>query len=142
VASLAVQLAKAKGAYVIGTASGRNEEFVRGIGAGIFIDYTTTRFEDVVCDADVVFDTIGGETQERSFQALRKGGFLVSIITQPSADMATQFGVENAVVYAQPQGDTLAKIGSLVEASCVKAHVETVLPYLQPDKLSSDGNFA
>ena len=72
VGSMAVQLAKAKGAYVIGTASGKNEEFVKDLGVDEFIDYTKQKFEDVVKDVDVVLDTIGGETQERSFQVLKK----------------------------------------------------------------------
>ncbi|HEX8236185.1 MAG TPA: NADP-dependent oxidoreductase [Abditibacteriaceae bacterium] len=131
VGSMAVQLAKAKGARVIGTASGRNEEFVRSLGADQFIDYSTTRFEDVAQDVDVVFDTIGGETQERSFQTLRKGGILVSIVTPPAEDLAARFGVRAAVVYAQPQGITLTEIVKLVEAGKLKAKVETVLPLSQ-----------
>jgi NADPH:quinone reductase-like Zn-dependent oxidoreductase len=76
VGSMAVQLAKNKGAYVIGTGSGRNEEFVRELGADKFIDYTKAKFEDRVSGADVVFDTVGGNTQERAFQTLKRGGVL------------------------------------------------------------------
>jgi NADPH:quinone reductase-like Zn-dependent oxidoreductase len=128
VGTIAVQLAKAKGACVIGTASGRSEDFVRSLGADEFIDYTTIRFENVVHDVDVVFDTVGGETQERSFQTLKRGGFLVSIVTPPSESLATQYGVGASVVYAQPRGDTLAEIATLIEAGRVKAQIETVLP--------------
>src|SRR6185312_10004589 len=73
VGNFAVQFAKWKGAYVIGTASGANAELVRSLGADEFIDYRSTRFEDVVHDVDVVFDTIGGDTQERSWNVLKKG---------------------------------------------------------------------
>lgn len=68
VGSMAVQLAKAKGAYVIGTASARNADFLRQLGVDEVIDYQTTHFEDAVRDVDVVFDTVGGETQERSLR--------------------------------------------------------------------------
>jgi NADPH:quinone reductase-like Zn-dependent oxidoreductase len=128
VGSLAVQLAKAKGAYVIATGSGRSAEFVKSLGADEFIDYSTTKFEEAVTDADVVFDTIGGETQNRSFQALKRGGFLVSIIAPPSEELAAKFGVQAAVLYAHPNGETLAEIAKLVEAGEVTPHLETVLP--------------
>jgi NADPH:quinone reductase-like Zn-dependent oxidoreductase len=70
VGSIAVQLAKASGAEVIGTASARNREFVKGLGADEVIDYTATKFEDAVKDVDVVFDLIGGETGQRSYAVL------------------------------------------------------------------------
>ncbi len=76
VGSMAVQLAKGKGAHVIGTASGRNEDSVRESGADEFVDYRKAKFEDEVKDVDVVFDTVGGETEDRSFQVLKKGGAL------------------------------------------------------------------
>jgi NADPH:quinone reductase-like Zn-dependent oxidoreductase len=62
VGSMAVQLAKAKGAYVIATASGKNEEFVRSLGADEFVDYTREKFEETVREVDVVYDTVGGDT--------------------------------------------------------------------------------
>ncbi len=68
VGSMAVQLAKAKGAFVIATASGKNEEFARSLGADEFVDYTREQFEKVVKEVDVVYDTVGGDTLERSFQ--------------------------------------------------------------------------
>src|SRR5436190_18672026 len=77
VGSMAVQLAKNKGAYVIGTGSGRNEEFVRKLGADEFIDYKKAKFEEEVTGVDVVFDTVGGDMQQRAFQTLKRGGVLV-----------------------------------------------------------------
>src|SRR6201997_1553717 len=81
VGSMAVQLAKAKGAFVIATASGKNEEFVRNLGADEFVDYTREKFEERVRDVDAVFDTIGGDTLEQFFATLRRGGWLVTIVT-------------------------------------------------------------
>ncbi len=128
VGSMAVQLAKAKGAYVFATSSGKNEEFVKGLGADEFIDYTKTKFETVAKDVDVVLDLVGGETQERSFQTLKKGGFLVSTVAPPPAESAAQFGVKAEMIQSNPNGKILGEIAELVEDGKVKAHIETVLP--------------
>src|SRR5438105_1003728 len=128
VGSFAVQLAKWKGAYVIGTASGRNQAFLRELGVDEPIDYEKTRFEDVVHDVDVVFDTLGGDTQNRSWKALKKGGILVSIVAPPSADEAAKNGVRSAFFSAHPSSSQLAEIAKLVDAGKLKPVVETVLP--------------
>jgi len=128
VGSFAVQLAKWKGAHVIGTASKDNHEFLGSLGADEFIDYRTTRFEDVVHDADVVFDTMGGDTQNRSWSVLKKGGILVSILGQPSAAEAAGHGVRQASVFVQPSAGQLEEIAKLVDSGKVRAVVETVLP--------------
>src|SRR5437660_7154513 len=95
VGSFAVQLAKWKGAYVFGTASSQNQAFLKELGVDEPIDYEKTRFEDVVDDVDVVFDPIGGETQKRSWKTLKKGGILVSIVGQPSAEEPENHGVRS-----------------------------------------------
>ena len=77
---MAVQLAKWKGAHVIASASEANREYVGALGADEFIDYKTQRFEELVKDVDVVFDTLGGDTQQRSLTILKPGGFLVSVV--------------------------------------------------------------
>ncbi len=115
VGSAAVQLAKARGATVIGTASGANEAFVRSLGADEFIDYRTTAFEEAVRDVDVVYDTIGGDTQARSFGVLKPGGFLVSILTPPSAELAERHGVKAATLMVAPNGRQLAEIAPHVK---------------------------
>src|SRR5256886_5783442 len=91
VGSMAVQLAKTKATHVIGTGSGRNEKFVRELGADEFVDYKTEKFEEKVSAVDVVFDTVGGDTQERAFQTLKRGGQLVSTVSPPSPGKAKQF---------------------------------------------------
>src|SRR5438045_2041684 len=93
VGSMAVQLAKAKGAHVIGLASGKNEEFVRKLGADEFIDYRKATFENEVGDLDVVFDTVGGEPQARAFRTLQRGGCVVRTVTTPSAEQERKYGV-------------------------------------------------
>ena len=141
VGSMAVQLAKAKGAYVIGTASARNADFVRQLGVDELVDYQTTRFEDAVDNVDVVFDTVGGETQERSFQVLRPGGMLVSAVSPPS-DAGTASGVRVAMVEVQPSAAQLDEVTSLIDSGKVKPFVETVLPLSevrQAHELSESG---
>ncbi|MEH2396851.1 NADP-dependent oxidoreductase [Nostoc sp.] len=134
VGSLAVQLAKAKGAYVIGTASGRNEDFVRNLGADEFVDYTKQNFEAVVKDVDVVFDAVGGDTFEKAFKTLKKGGFLVTSVAFPSEEKAQELGVKAARVHCKPNADQLAAISALVDEGRLKAHVATVLPLLEVKK--------
>ena len=128
VGSFAVQLAKWKGAYVIGTASKRNQDVVRKLGADETLDYQTTRFEDVVHDVDVVFDTIGGDTQKRSWKVLKKGGILVSIVGPASGEEAAAHGVRQASVFVQPSATQLTELAKLVESGKLRPVVETVLP--------------
>jgi NADPH:quinone reductase-like Zn-dependent oxidoreductase len=144
VGSFAVQFAKWKGAYVIGTASGSNAELVRSLGVDEFIDYRSTRFEDRVRDADVVFDTIGGETQERSWTVLKRGGLLVSIVQPPSEKTAAAHGVRGIfMVENAKRTDVLRQIAELVASGRVKANVETILPLREARKaqeLSQSGH--
>jgi NADPH:quinone reductase-like Zn-dependent oxidoreductase len=134
VGSMAVQLAKAKGAYVIATASGKNEEFVRNLGADQFVDYTRVKFEEKVHDVDVVFDTIGRDTQERSFETLRRGGCLVTIVTPPSNEKAEHYGVRASMIGVQPSSKQLREINQLIAEGKLKTHVATVLPLSEVGK--------
>ena len=143
VGSMAVQLAKNKGAHVIGLASGKNEQFVRKLGADEFIDYKKAKFEDKVSGVDVVFDTVGGDTQERAFQTVKRGGFLVSTVNPPSTEKAKEFGVKVAMVGVTPNPDELAEINRLVESGKLKMRVATVLPLAEVKKahqLSAGGH--
>jgi len=128
VGSLAVQLAKWKGAQVIGTASAHNHEFLRKLGVDQVIDYDTERFEDVIQPVDVVLDTRGGEIQERSWKVLKRDGILVSIASPPSAEVAKTRGMRQAFVFTQPNAPQLAEIAKLADAEKLKVIVETILP--------------
>jgi NADPH:quinone reductase-like Zn-dependent oxidoreductase len=128
VGTFAVQLAKWKGACVIGTASRRNHDLLRKLGADELIDYNTTRFEDVVKGADVVLDAMAGETRERSWQVLEKGGVLVSILGQPSADKAKEYGVRAAGVFVQPNQPQLQELANLADSGKLRPIIEAVLP--------------
>ena len=128
VGSLAVQLAKWKGAVAIGTASERNHDFLRKLGIDQVVDYERERFEDTVAPVDVVLDTMGGETQERSWKVLKPGGILVSIVSPPSAEKAAAHGVRQAFVFIKPDASQLAEIARLADEDKLKAIVETILP--------------
>jgi NADPH:quinone reductase-like Zn-dependent oxidoreductase len=128
VGHFAVQLAKWKGATIIGTASQRNLDFLRQLGVDKAIDYHKRQFEDVVRDVDVVLDTIGGDIQKRSWKVLKKGGILISIVRPPSQQEADANGVYQAFIRAQSNAAQLAEIAELVDSGEMSPIVETVLP--------------
>jgi NADPH:quinone reductase-like Zn-dependent oxidoreductase len=127
VGSFAVQFAKWRGARVLGTASGAHVEQVRQLGADEVIDYRKTKFEEVARDVDVVLDTIGGETQERSWPVLKRGGVLVSLVEPPSAEKAAAHGARGSFIRQKANGAQLAAIADLVMQGKIKINVETVL---------------
>ena len=131
VGSFAVQLARWKGARIIGTASKRNHEFLKKLGADETIDYTATPFETAVCDVDVVLDTISGDTQDRSWRVIKKGGILVSVLEPPSPEQAVAHGVRCAHVFVKSDAAQLEELARLVDEGKLKAVVETVLPLAQ-----------
>jgi NADPH:quinone reductase-like Zn-dependent oxidoreductase len=115
VGSIAVQLAKYKGAYVMATTSEGNRDFVKSLGADEIIDYRSVNFKDVVRDADVVFDTIGGRVQEDSWSVLKPGGILVSVVQSPSEERASQSEVEGKFVFIQPNTSILRELAKLID---------------------------
>ena len=128
VGCFAVQLAKMKGAHIIVTASKKNHDFLRSLGADECIDYNTTKFEDVVHDADVVLDTITGETMERSWKVLKKGGILVSILEPPKPEKAAAHGVRCHHTFVQANVEQLGELAKLVDAGKLKVIIEKVYP--------------
>jgi NADPH:quinone reductase-like Zn-dependent oxidoreductase len=128
VGSFAVQLAHHKGAYVIGTASAGNSNYLRSIGANETIDYRTTKFEDVARDIDVVLDLMGGDTQKRSLSVLKPGGILVTTTSPPDQEMAAAAKARAALVRVKPDGKILAEIGALAETGALKPEIAAVFP--------------
>ena len=128
VGHFAVQFAKWKGAYVVATASTKNQPLLRQLGVDDPIDYTTQRFEQVASDMDVVLDTIGGDTQERSWTLLKKGGVLASIVQPPDSEKAKKLGVRSAFVWCQPCGEELAQIAALIDSGDVKVVLDRIIP--------------
>ncbi len=129
VGHFAVQLAKMKGAYVIATASARNEAFLRSFGVDQFIDYTTTKFEDAVSDVDVVLDTVGFDVAERSLDVLKPGGVIVGIVTPPPFEAAALREIKAKFFGSQPDSQTLTQIARLIDAGSIRPHVQQVFPF-------------
>jgi NADPH:quinone reductase-like Zn-dependent oxidoreductase len=127
VGHIAVQLAHWRGAKVIGTAS-THVDVLRELKVDEIINYATTPFESVVRDVDVAIDTVGGDTQARSWAVLKRGGILVSTIQAPDAEMAASHDVRAAMVYAMPPiGPTLAQVAALVDGGQLRPIVSMVL---------------
>jgi NADPH:quinone reductase-like Zn-dependent oxidoreductase len=124
VGHFAIQFAKSKGARVITTVATENVEFARGLGADVVIDYKTERFEERARDLDMVLDLIDGETRERSWKLLKRGGVLVSTLTEPSQDTASRYGVRALRYTVEADGRELAEIVELVASGKVKPHVQ------------------
>jgi NADPH:quinone reductase-like Zn-dependent oxidoreductase len=134
VGHFAVQFARHIGAYVIGTASPENKDFVLGLGANEFIDYTTQRFEDVVKDIDFVLDTRGGDYIDRSLKVIKKGGTLVSIPSSANdgvQEKAKAKGIFGKSMMVQSSGEDMQHIASLLEEGALRAEVSKVFPFAQ-----------
>jgi NADPH:quinone reductase-like Zn-dependent oxidoreductase len=123
----AVQFARAKGARVIGTASAANLEFVKSLGAEKSVDYTKGLLETEIKDADVVIDTVGGETLEKSYRLLKKEGVLVTVAGQISEEKAKEHGVK-ALRSGRGPIENLKMIGELAAAKTLLAEVGKVFP--------------
>lgn len=152
IGTFAIQLAHHLGAVVATTASARNAELVKQLGADVIVDYKTQRFEDVCREQDVVFDTVGGETQYRSFGAMRRGGVMVSIAGVPDAKFARTYGLNPIVVlvlgfltrkttrlarkhgvrfeylFMRADGQQLGEIAKLVERGIIRPVIDKVFP--------------
>ncbi|WKE73558.1 NADP-dependent oxidoreductase [Streptomyces sp. WP-1] len=138
VGHLAVQIAKARGAYVIGTASAAKHDLVRRLGADEVIDYRAVRFEDAVSDIDVVLDGLGGETAERSLRVLRPGGRLITL-PGPDDVPAAPDGVRVVWLLVEPDHSGLREISALVERGALKPVVDTVVPLAEAAKAHEIG---
>jgi len=132
VGHFAVQIAKHAGAYVVGTASAANREFVLGLGADVHIDYKTDKFEDLAKDMDFVLDPIGGENIDRSLQVLKKGGTIISInsgANEQVEEKAKAKGMKGLRMMVQSSGEDMQNLASLLEEGALKPEVSLVLPF-------------
>ncbi len=127
VGGYAVQLAKRAGGVVIATASVENDSYVRRLGADGVIDYRTRRFEERVKDIDAVLDTVGGDTLDRSYGILKRGGIVVSSVAQPSRERAQQHGVRAVFFLVQVTTERLKMIGEMIDAGALQSEVGEVL---------------
>lgn len=128
VGSYAVQLAHRAGLRTIATAGTNDVSLVRGLGADMVIDYKTQRFETEIRGVDAVIDLVGGETQARSFQALRRGGKLISALSHPDQHLAERHGVDAAFFLVDVTRRNLAEITRLIDDGKLRPKVGAVLP--------------
>ncbi|MFF3622918.1 NADP-dependent oxidoreductase [Streptomyces sp. NPDC002467] len=138
VGHLAVQIAKARGAYVIGTASAGKHDVLRDLGADEVIDYRTTDFEDAVTDVDVVIDALGGDHGQRSLKVLKPGGHLITL-PGPDGLPADPQGVKASWVLVEPDLKGLEEIAALADKGLLRPLVETVLPLEEAAKAHEIG---
>lgn len=129
VGSFAVQIAKAYGAYVIGTASKAKENYVRGLGVDEFIDYRSQRFENIIDNVDAVLAAVGGDDiLSRSLQVIRKGGHLVSLLDDLDIDIAKQHGVNFQHWWVMPNANNLTEIATLIDNGKIKVNIDKIFP--------------
>ena len=125
----AVQLARWRGAYVTATASASNVGFVKALGADQVIDYRATPFENVMCDVDLVFDAVGGETLQRSWPLLKPGGKLITIAVQ--SEKSSDQRARDAFMLVEANGSDLAEIARLIDSGVLRAFVAESFPLSQ-----------
>jgi NADPH:quinone reductase-like Zn-dependent oxidoreductase len=128
VGSLAIQIAKARGAKVLATASTANQDLLKQLGADVAIDYTKTKFEEVAKDVDVVLDSVGKDTLVRSYGVVKKGGFIVSLVARPDPAQLDAHGIHGAALDVKPDAKELAEITKLIEEKKIVPVVSEVLP--------------
>jgi 2-desacetyl-2-hydroxyethyl bacteriochlorophyllide A dehydrogenase len=128
VGSFAVQIAKARGARVIATASTANQDLLKQLGADVAIDYTKTKFEDGARDVDAVLDPVGRETLARSYGVVKKGGIVMSLVARPDPVELKKRGIHGAAISVHPDAADLAEIAQLIDAGKIKPIVTEVLP--------------
>ncbi|MFI6686995.1 NADP-dependent oxidoreductase [Streptomyces sp. NPDC050485] len=142
VGHLAVQIAKARGAYVIGTARAAKHDFVRGLGADEVIDYTAVDFTEAVRDVDVVLDAVGGDYSARSLKVLRHGGTLVSLASPDEPTLlaeAAALGITAGFTLVEPDYAGLKAIAALVEEGRLRAEIDTVFELVDAAKAHEYG---
>ena len=134
VGTFAVQIAKARGAKVIATASTANQDLLKQLGVDQPIDYTTTKFEDVVKDVDVVLNAVRGDTLARSYSVVKKGGIIVSITGQPDPGELEKHGIRGSGLSAHPDAKVLEELAKLIDAGKITPIVSAVMPLVDVAK--------
>ncbi len=128
VGSFAIQIAKARGARVIATASTANQDLLKQLGADMAIDYTKTKFEDVAHDVDLVLDPVGHDTLARSYGVVKKGGIVVTLVARCDQTELDKHGIRGASLSSHPNADELSEITKLIDTGKIKPIVSQVMP--------------
>lgn len=129
VGSMAIQIAKRYGAFVIATGSEKSEAIIRELGADQFVNYKKETLSDAVSDIDLVFDTIGGKTQDESFKVIKKGGALVSITQPPNEETAAEYGVRAGFLWLESNGEQLGILAQMLSEGLLKPVIDEILPF-------------
>jgi NADPH:quinone reductase-like Zn-dependent oxidoreductase len=143
VGHFAVQFAKGAGARVIGTGSSHNRDFVLGLGADEYVDYTEQDVGEAVSGVDVAVDTVGGDTTQSLLPTLREGGILVTIASAPPEEAARERGARAELLVMSPSSEQLTRIAELVAAGDVRVELTEVLPLTEVQRaheLSESGH--
>lgn len=134
VGSFAIQIAKARGARVIATASTANQDLLKQLGADVAIDYTKQNFENIAKDVDVVLDSIGKVTLARSYGVVKKGGIIVSLVARPDPAELEKHGIRGEAFSVDPNSDELGEIGKLIDEKKINVIVSQTFPLLEARK--------
>ena len=134
VGSFAIQIAKARGARVIATASTAHQQLLKQLGVDQAIDYTTTKFEDVVKDVDVVLNCVRADALSRSYGVVKKGGIIVSITDEPDQNECARRGIRGTRMGAHPDSRVLEELTKLIEAGKMKPIVSQTFPLAEANK--------
>ena len=137
VGSFAIQIAKARGARVIATASTANQNLLKQLGADVAIDYTKQKFEDVAQDVDFVLDTVGGDTLARSYGVVKKGGTIITIVSRCDPAELQKHQIQGKSLSSHPDVAALGAIRNLIDAGKIKPIVSQVLPLADATKATA-----
>jgi len=139
VGTFAVQLARHRGIHVVATASARNADFLRQLGAEEVIDYTSVPFETRVSGVDAVLDSVGGETLRKSFRVVKKGGAVISIKDPVPKEESVRYGVRGEFFIVEPKQQELDELARLIDDDVVEPVVEEVLPLAEARRAFEQG---
>ena len=134
VGTFAIQIAKARGAKVIATASTANQSLLKELGADVAVDYTKQKFENVAKDVDVVLDSVGKDTLARSYGVVKKGGFIVTLVARIDQAELDKRGIRGASLSVEPNSNELAEIGKLIDEKKIKVVVSQTFPLSEARK--------
>jgi NADPH:quinone reductase-like Zn-dependent oxidoreductase len=131
IGSFAIQIAKYLGAYVAATAATEDVDYVKQLGADEAIDYKSRDFSEIIKDYDAVFDTVGGETNTRSYQVLKPGGTLVSMVAEPDPELVEQSGVNYIQQQSRATAERLKAVAELADQGVIKTNIDKTFPLEQ-----------
>ncbi len=134
VGTFAIQIAKARGAKVIATASTAKQDLLKELGADVAIDYTKQKFEEIAKDVDVVLDSVGKDTLARSYGVVKKGGFIVTLVARIDQAELDNHGIRGASLSVEPNSEELAEIGKLIDEKKIKVVISQTFPLSEARK--------